>query len=108
MWPLVCRSGWLSNPELANDPKIAAQLLAAFLKDKEDRILDALDKNDFAEARRLVNGGRHRLPEFTDAYERGSTFLSKRTTAQSLLFSEKSLVVKDEIEPGSLLLLVFC
>jgi peptidoglycan L-alanyl-D-glutamate endopeptidase CwlK len=63
----------VDNPDLANDPTIAAQLLAAFLKDKEDRIMDALDNNDLAKARTLVNGGIHGLNLFTDAYDRGTT-----------------------------------
>jgi putative chitinase len=63
----------VDNPDLANDPKIAAQLLAAFLKDKEDRIRDALDQNDLKTARILVNGGTHDFVQFKDAFERGTT-----------------------------------
>jgi len=36
----------IDNPELANQPDIAAKLLAAFLKNKEQRIRDALLNND--------------------------------------------------------------
>ena len=61
----------VDNPDLANDPDIAAQLLAAFLKDQEERIRSVLAANDLATARRLVNGGTHGLAEFEDAFQRG-------------------------------------
>jgi len=61
----------IENPELASEPAIAAKLLAAFLKDKERRIKEALLGQDFAGARRLVNGGSHGLDRFVDAYETG-------------------------------------
>jgi len=61
----------VQNPDLANDPLIAGQLLAAFLKASEDKIRAALNANDMAEARRLVNGGSHGLADFTDAFTRG-------------------------------------
>jgi peptidoglycan L-alanyl-D-glutamate endopeptidase CwlK len=65
----------VDNPDLANDPDIAAQLLAAFLKDKEDRVRSALAANDLPTARRLVNGGTHGLADFTDAYQRGQELM---------------------------------
>jgi putative chitinase len=61
----------VANPELANDPEIAARLLASFLKSREERILAALAKNDLAAARKLVNGGSNGLARFIDAYQRG-------------------------------------
>ena len=61
----------VANPELANDPQIAARLLASFLKSREKQILAALAKNDLAAARKLVNGGSNGLARFTDAYQRG-------------------------------------
>ena len=59
------------EPESANDPQIAAKLLARFLKDRERAIKEALIENDLRQARRLVNGGTHGLAEFTSAYETG-------------------------------------
>jgi peptidoglycan L-alanyl-D-glutamate endopeptidase CwlK len=59
------------EPELASDPEIAGRLLAAFLKSKEIAIKQALLAGDLATARRLVNGGRHGLDRFSDAYARG-------------------------------------
>ncbi|MBI3248706.1 MAG: hypothetical protein HYZ50_19555 [Deltaproteobacteria bacterium] len=66
----------IQNPELANDPDIAAKLLASFLKDKEVAIKEALLENDLKQARRLVNGGSHGLDRFTDAYTIGDHLIS--------------------------------
>ncbi|PWU25094.1 MAG: peptidoglycan-binding protein [Candidatus Rokuibacteriota bacterium] len=65
----------LDNPDLANDPGIAAQLLASFLKAKELPIKQALLEGDLRTARRLVNGGSHGLDRFTDAYTIGDRLL---------------------------------
>jgi putative chitinase len=61
----------VKNPELANDPQVAANLLSRFLGDREDRIREALAANDLTSARRLVNGGSNGLDRFTDAFTRG-------------------------------------
>src|ERR1700733_1041449 len=61
----------VTNPELANDPQVAAKLLARFLGDREDRIREVLATNDLATARRLVNGGSNGLDRFTDAFNKG-------------------------------------
>lgn len=61
----------VNEPELASDPRVAGQLLAVFLKDKELQIKEALLEGDLRTARRLVNGGSHGLDRFEDAYHRG-------------------------------------
>ncbi len=61
----------VQNPDLANDPDIAARLLAAFLGAEANQIRQALQIPDLTKARKLVNGGTNGLPEFTDAYQRG-------------------------------------
>ena len=66
----------VDNPELANQADIAAQLLAAFLNDKEERIKDAVKYDDLTTARRLVNGGSHGLDRFTDAFRIGERLLA--------------------------------
>jgi putative chitinase len=71
-------NGLVENPELANDPEIAAKLLASFLKDKERLIKEALLDGNLATARRLVNGGRHGLEAFSEAFNTGDTLLSER------------------------------
>jgi putative chitinase len=61
----------VTQPDLANDPQIAAQLLSRFIKDKEAAIRRALANNDLKTARRLVNGGSHGLDDFTNAFRIG-------------------------------------
>lgn len=61
----------LTNPDFANEPEIAADLLAYFLKDKEELIRQDLAKSDFKAARRRVNGGSHGLQAFTTAFNAG-------------------------------------
>ena len=65
----------VDNPDLANDPTIAAKLLASFLQDKERAIKEALLDNDLRAARKLVNGGSHGLDRFTDAFTIGDRLL---------------------------------
>jgi len=72
----------VDQPEMASDPALAAQLLAAFLKDKEQRIRTALAANDLATARKLVNGGSHGLADFTDAYNRGLALIPDTVQVQ--------------------------
>lgn len=66
----------VANPDLANQPGIAAELLTRFLADKESAIRRALAADDLAAARRLVNGGTHGLDAFTAAYRTGDQLLT--------------------------------
>jgi putative chitinase len=66
----------VTNPALANQPDIAAKLLASFLKSKEAKIRSALRQNDLRTARKLVNGGSHGLDAFTQAFNIGKTVIS--------------------------------
>ena len=59
----------LANPEQANEPRIAARILAMFIADREPRILNALQARDYAAARKVVNGGAHGLNRFTSAFK---------------------------------------
>ncbi len=74
----------LDTPERANEPRIAARVLACFLKDRERSIKQALLDRDFATARRLVNGGRHGLAEFTASYLAGEALLRMPDAAQRI------------------------
>lgn len=65
----------INNPELANSPQIAAQILASFLKDKELKIREALQANRLDLARRQVNGGEHGLSNFEKAFRTGETLI---------------------------------
>jgi len=61
----------LDEPDLACKPDVAGDLLAAFLGEREREIKEALLDQDFARARRLVNGGSHGLDRFVAAYRAG-------------------------------------
>ncbi|MGB7762242.1 MAG: peptidoglycan-binding protein [Bryobacteraceae bacterium] len=71
----------IENPNLANDPTIAAQLLASFLKSREQSIAAALATGDLATARKLVNGGSNGLDRFTDAYNIGKSLMPDSISA---------------------------
>jgi peptidoglycan L-alanyl-D-glutamate endopeptidase CwlK len=73
----------VQNPELANDPDIAARLLASFLRDKEAQIRAAMTAGDLATARRLVNGGSHGLDDFRAAFAAGQRLLPEDLGAQA-------------------------
>jgi peptidoglycan L-alanyl-D-glutamate endopeptidase CwlK len=64
------------QPELANDPEVAARILAAFLKGKEASIRRALTEGDLPRARKLVNGGRHGLDSFRAAWKASEGLLA--------------------------------
>lgn len=64
-----------SEPDRANQPEMAADLLCLFLADRELQIKDALLSGNFQAARRLVNGGQHGLAAFTAAYQVGEQWL---------------------------------
>jgi peptidoglycan L-alanyl-D-glutamate endopeptidase CwlK len=66
----------ITNPALANQPDIAAKLLASFLKSKESQIRSALARNDLRTARKLVNGGSHGLDQFTQAFNTGKATIT--------------------------------
>lgn len=63
----------IQQPDAANDPVIAARVLAAFLKDKESTIRKAISSGDLATARKAVNGGTHGLDAFQLTFQKGST-----------------------------------
>lgn len=65
----------VQNPDLANDPKIAALIFATFIKKKEGGIRRALYANDLASARKCVNGGTIGLNHFTEAYNKGNALI---------------------------------
>lgn len=68
--------GLVDDPDLANDSRVAARILAAFLGDKQDKIRQALAAGDFATARKAVNGGSHGLQAFQECYQTGDRLLA--------------------------------
>jgi peptidoglycan L-alanyl-D-glutamate endopeptidase CwlK len=73
----------VEDPDLAGDPIVAGQLLAAFLKDHEGPIRNALQARNLAAARKLVNGGSHGLADFSDTFERGRVLIPDNVQVQS-------------------------
>ncbi len=61
----------VNNPDQANDPGVAANILSAFIGAKKSAIATALADNDLAAARRLVNGGSNGLDRFSSAFTIG-------------------------------------
>ena len=61
----------VEDSDLANDSEMASKLLASFIKGQQSGIRQALDQDDLAQARKLVNGGSHGLDRFTEAYRKG-------------------------------------
>lgn len=65
----------ISNPDKANDPDVAARILALYLKRSEGRLKPTLASNNLAAARKVVNGGTNGLDVFSAAYNTGLKFL---------------------------------
>jgi peptidoglycan L-alanyl-D-glutamate endopeptidase CwlK len=63
------------DPDRALEPATAGRLLAAFLADRKSSIKAALLEGDLVRARRLVNGGRHGLERFAEAWRIGDRLL---------------------------------
>jgi len=71
----------IDNPDLANDPAIAAQLLASFLKSHEQDISTALATGNLGRARQLVNGGGNGIDRFIAAYNIGKSLIPDSVSA---------------------------
>lgn len=74
--PVVRVPDLVDDPDQANQPVLAAKILAAFLNAKRVAIETALADNDLAVARKLVNGGSHGLDRFQSAYQIGMKLLA--------------------------------
>ncbi len=75
---LELRTSLADEPKQANDPKVAAEILARFLKDKERKIRAAMSNKDLKRVRRLVNGGLHGWKRFISAYNCGVNALNNK------------------------------
>src|SRR5215470_17649482 len=78
----------IRNPELANSPQPAAQILAAYLKENEPMIRSALAAGDLAAARRIVNGGHIGLDGFRATFLAGDLLI--RDHESNLALSRES------------------
>jgi putative chitinase len=74
--PIVGVDDLVDRPDQANDPDVAAKLLAAFIGNKATAIMTALSGGDLARARRLVNGGSNGLDRFIESYRIGVGLLT--------------------------------
>lgn len=83
----------ISKLNAANDPVIAADILALFLKKKELPIRQALLEDDLRHARRLVNGVSHGLNEFSDVFWTGQILLPTENLQMALLNAPKPIGV---------------
>jgi putative chitinase len=68
-------SNLVDNPSLANDPGIAAQVLAAYIRENLRFISPAVRVGNLRMARKAVNGGLNGMAEFERAYSIGSKLL---------------------------------
>ena len=80
----------IGNPELANTPQPAAQILAAYLKQNEPSIRGALATGDLAAARRIVNGGLNGLESFRAAYMSGKILIRDYDNDADIALSKES------------------
>jgi Chitinase class I len=83
-----------SDPDLANEPPVAAAVLAQFLKNQETAITAALARDDLTTARRLVNGGSHGLLEFKTAFNAGRRYLGIVVPAKAKLAAKARAPIK--------------
>lgn len=65
----------VNDPDLANDPHIAAKVLVKLMQEVEPRLRSALDQKDLATARKLWAGGQSQLAEFTKAFQTGQSLV---------------------------------
>jgi len=63
------------SPELACTTEVAADLLALFIVDREAELRRALFEGCLPTARRLINGGSHRVDQFANALQTGDRVL---------------------------------
>jgi predicted chitinase len=65
----------VDDPGLADDPKVAALILAQFLSNNAHGIRMAVRSGNLRHARKLVNGGSHGYEEFRASFNAGRKFL---------------------------------
>ena len=80
------------DPGQANDPDIAAAILAQYLKNQEANVRIALEWGNLSLARRTVNGGTNGLTDFTAAFNAGRQFLHMSALRQVKKLEAKKMV----------------
>ena len=59
----------VQNPDEAQEPIVAARILAIYLMNKQILLRDALAQGDLPRARRIMTGGTGGLSRFSEAYQ---------------------------------------
>lgn len=87
------------NPDKALDPKIAAKIMAAFMKDRG--VSDAATKGDFVGARKGVNGTDRavEIADIANDYVKGSQEYIKKVSLQSSMASKPVKAPKQVAAP---------
>jgi peptidoglycan hydrolase-like protein with peptidoglycan-binding domain/energy-coupling factor transporter ATP-binding protein EcfA2 len=65
----------IEDPDLANDPLIAARVVVKYMQEAEPRLRPALAQKDLTQARKVWNGGLLHLAEFTRAFHIGESLV---------------------------------
>jgi peptidoglycan L-alanyl-D-glutamate endopeptidase CwlK len=72
---LGLRDQLISNPDLANEPDIAARIMVSYLKSMEPRIRKPLLAGDLKSVRYQWSGGAGSMEVFTRAFQTGAALL---------------------------------
>jgi hypothetical protein len=77
---------FIDDPDLVNSREYAGIVVAAFLSASEPRVRHAMESNDLATVRKIVNGGDNGLPQFRVAMAAGRAVI-----AQAIINQAKSV-----------------
>jgi peptidoglycan L-alanyl-D-glutamate endopeptidase CwlK len=66
----------VNHPELANEPRVAANVVAAYIQRHRHAISAALQSNNLHLVRKLVNGGSNGIQDFLQAYRQGMALIT--------------------------------
>lgn len=88
-----------NDPNRANEPDVAAKVLAHFLRNKETAIRQALANDNQALARRLVNGGSHGLADFKQSFQAGRKYLGIVVPQKAVAIAKKSAAKRSTVPP---------
>jgi predicted chitinase len=73
----------VDNPEDAKSPEVSSRIVCAYFIDRLPKLLTALERDDLATVRRIVNGGTVSLDTFIPAYRTVLTRLESTTDVAS-------------------------
>ncbi len=91
----------VDNPDLALEPETAARILAWYLQPRADKIRKALSHENYAQARRYVNGGTNGLDKMASSYQAAIDILQPPAKHQTIAESEAGLHIPERLANGS-------